>query len=201
MTVEEDVKADETTPRSASEESASRPDAGARRASCAEATPLAATPRPTRSATRRASRSTTTSDHDRRGRAHAARRTQRFVYAAYFAGAIAIALHRCRRPRFRLAPRSQTYKPSIGEPRDEIVMPLAAVDRGAAPPSTTGTGRAPVSSPKRWRPRCPRSPGRAATEVTNGTFVVIVTTIVSTVFFALMDKFWGFVTNLVYGGT
>ena len=38
------------------------------------------------------------------------------------------------------------------------------------------------------------------TEVTNGTFVVIVTTIVSTVFFALMDKFWGFVTNLVYGG-
>ena len=39
------------------------------------------------------------------------------------------------------------------------------------------------------------------TEVTNGTFVVIVTTLVSTVFFALMDKFWGFVTNLVYGGT
>ena len=39
------------------------------------------------------------------------------------------------------------------------------------------------------------------TEVTNGTFVVIVTTIVSTVFFALMDRFWGFVTNLVYGGS
>jgi preprotein translocase SecE subunit len=39
------------------------------------------------------------------------------------------------------------------------------------------------------------------TEVTNGTFVVIVTTVISTVFFALMDRFWGFVTNLVYGGT
>ena len=39
------------------------------------------------------------------------------------------------------------------------------------------------------------------TEVTNGTFVVIVTTIVSTVFFALMDRFWGFLTNLVYGGS
>jgi len=39
------------------------------------------------------------------------------------------------------------------------------------------------------------------TEVTNGTFVVIVTTLISTVFFALMDKFWGFVTNLVYGGS
>ena len=32
-------------------------------------------------------------------------------------------------------------------------------------------------------------------------FVVIVTTIVSTVFFALMDRFWGFLTNLVYGGS
>ena len=39
------------------------------------------------------------------------------------------------------------------------------------------------------------------TEVYNGTIVVIVTTIVSTVFFALMDKFWGFITNLVYGGS
>jgi len=39
------------------------------------------------------------------------------------------------------------------------------------------------------------------TEVTNGTVVVIVTTVVSTVFFALMDKFWGFLTNLVYGVT
>jgi preprotein translocase SecE subunit len=38
-------------------------------------------------------------------------------------------------------------------------------------------------------------------EVTSGTVVVIVTTVISTVFFALMDKFWGFVTNLVYGGS
>jgi preprotein translocase subunit SecE len=35
--------------------------------------------------------------------------------------------------------------------------------------------------------------------VTNSTFVVIVATLASTVFFALMDRFWGFVTNLVYG--
>ena len=28
---------------------------------------------------------------------------------------------------------------------------------------------------------------------------MIVTTIFSTIFFALMDRFWSFVTNLVYG--
>jgi preprotein translocase subunit SecE len=37
------------------------------------------------------------------------------------------------------------------------------------------------------------------TEITNSTFVVVVTTIVSTIFFAFMDRFWSFVTNLVYG--
>ncbi len=37
------------------------------------------------------------------------------------------------------------------------------------------------------------------TEVTNSTAVVIVTTAVATLFFALMDRFWSFVTNLVYG--
>jgi len=35
--------------------------------------------------------------------------------------------------------------------------------------------------------------------VVNGTFVVIVTTLIATSFFALMDRFWSFVTNLVYG--
>jgi preprotein translocase subunit SecE len=37
------------------------------------------------------------------------------------------------------------------------------------------------------------------TEVTNSTAVVIVTTAVATLFFALMDRFWSFLTNLVYG--
>lgn len=35
-------------------------------------------------------------------------------------------------------------------------------------------------------------------EVTNGTVVVVVTSIVATVFVALLDRFWGFVTDLVY---
>jgi preprotein translocase subunit SecE len=36
-------------------------------------------------------------------------------------------------------------------------------------------------------------------EVTNSTMVVVVTSAFATVYLALMDRFWGFVTNLVYG--
>lgn len=35
-------------------------------------------------------------------------------------------------------------------------------------------------------------------EVTNGTVVVVVASIVATIYFALLDRFWGFVTDLVY---
>jgi preprotein translocase subunit SecE len=36
-------------------------------------------------------------------------------------------------------------------------------------------------------------------EVTNSTMIVIAATAFATVFLALLDRFWGFVTNLVYG--
>jgi preprotein translocase subunit SecE len=36
-------------------------------------------------------------------------------------------------------------------------------------------------------------------EVTNSTMVVIVASTFATIFLALLDRFWGFVTNLVYG--
>jgi preprotein translocase subunit SecE len=36
-------------------------------------------------------------------------------------------------------------------------------------------------------------------EVTNSTMVVIAASMFATVFLALLDRFWGFVTNLVYG--
>ena len=36
-------------------------------------------------------------------------------------------------------------------------------------------------------------------EVWNNTTVVVVTTAAATAFFALMDYFWRFVTNFVYG--
>jgi preprotein translocase subunit SecE len=125
--------------------------------------------------------------------------TRRFVYAAYFAGAIAIAFLLSKVLDFAWY-RLQTWKPQIGEPRDEIIMPLSALagvvaaiyfwfrTRARELAEQVANEMSKVTWPTR-------------TEVTNGTFVVIVTTIISTVFFALMDRFWGFVTNLVYGGT
>ncbi|MFC1642246.1 preprotein translocase subunit SecE, partial [Myxococcota bacterium] len=36
-------------------------------------------------------------------------------------------------------------------------------------------------------------------QVTNGTVVVLVASAVATIYVALLDRFWGFVTTLVYG--
>jgi preprotein translocase subunit SecE len=35
--------------------------------------------------------------------------------------------------------------------------------------------------------------------VTNGTIVVVIASVIATAYVSLLDKFWGFVTNLVYG--
>ncbi len=125
--------------------------------------------------------------------------TQRFVYAAYFAAAIGIAFVMSKTLDYAWF-RLQTYKPAIGEPREEVVMPVSALIGGGTAvyywfrtrarelAEEVATEMSKVTWPSR-------------TEVTNGTVVVIITTIVSTVFFALMDRFWGFVSNLVYGGT
>ena len=122
---------------------------------------------------------------------------RRFVYAAYFAGAIAIAFMASKIVDLVWGRLAQ-WKPTLGEPRDEIVMPAAAVF-GA------------VAAFYYWRRTRARQLAEQVAEelskvtwpdrkeVTNSTFVVIVTTLVSTIFFALMDRFWGFVTNLVYG--
>ena len=37
-------------------------------------------------------------------------------------------------------------------------------------------------------------------EVTSSTVIVIITSAFATLYLALLDRFWGFVTNLVYGG-
>src|SRR5258708_18357049 len=50
--------------------------------------------------------------------------TRRFVYAAYFAGAIAIAFLGSKVFDFAWI-KLQSYKPVIGEPRDEVVMPAS----------------------------------------------------------------------------
>ena len=125
--------------------------------------------------------------------------TRRFVYAAYFAGAIAIAFLGSKMVDFAWL-KLQSYKPAIGEPRDEVVMPASALlGVGAALYYWNRTRARQLAEEVATEMSKVTWPTR--TEVTNGTVVVIVTTIVSTVFFALMDKFWGFITNLVYGGT
>jgi preprotein translocase subunit SecE len=125
--------------------------------------------------------------------------TRRYVYAGYFLGAIAVAFLASKLIDLGWL-RLQAWKPGLGEPHDEVVMPLAALlggglalyywrrTRARQLAEEVATEMSKVTWPSR-------------TEVTNGTFVVIVTTVISTVFFALMDKFWGFVTNLVYGGS
>jgi preprotein translocase subunit SecE len=125
--------------------------------------------------------------------------TRRFVYAGYFAAAIAIAFLASKIIDFGWL-KAQAYKPAIGEPSDEIVMPVSAlIGGGAALYYWTHTRARELADEVATEMSKVTWPTR--TEVTNGTFVVIVTTVISTVFFALMDKFWGFVTNLVYGGS
>jgi preprotein translocase subunit SecE len=125
--------------------------------------------------------------------------TRRFVYAAYFAGAIAIAFLASKVIELAWT-KLQSWKPMLGEPEDEVVMPLSALVGGLAAVYYWRRTRA-----RELAEQVATEMGKVTwpsrTEVTNGTVVVIVTTVVSTVFFALMDKFWGFVTNLVYGGS
>ena len=124
---------------------------------------------------------------------------KRFVYAGYFAGAIFIAFAASKILDFAWY-KASTYKPGLGEPKDEIVMPLAAlIGLGAALYYWYRTRARQLAEEVANEMGKVTWPSR--TEVTNGTFVVIVTTLVSTVFLALMDKFWGFLTNLVYGVT
>ncbi|WP_394832448.1 preprotein translocase subunit SecE [Pendulispora rubella] len=123
--------------------------------------------------------------------------TARFVFAAYFGGAILIAFIVSKvlgAAWFRLS----QYKPQIGEPHDEVVMPVA----GAVGLATA------IYYWKRTRARelaeevadeLSKVTWPSKQEVTNSTAVVLVTTALATIFFALMDRFWGFVTNLVYG--
>ncbi len=121
---------------------------------------------------------------------------QRYVYAAYMAGALLVAflvskiLHEAW---YRLG----QWKPVIGEPTDEILYPIAlvvgvlvALYYWRKPEARQYANEvAEELSQVTW-------PSRK--EVTNSTTVVVITTLFATVFFALMDRFWGFVTDKIY---
>jgi preprotein translocase SecE subunit len=122
---------------------------------------------------------------------------QRFVYAAYFTGAVAVAFLLSKAISFGWS-RLAIWKPQVGEP-DEMVAVVSAGIVGAlvafyyyrdVKVRTLAEEVASELGKVTWPTR---------DEVVNGTFVVLVTTFAATVFFALMDRFWGFVTNWVYG--
>jgi preprotein translocase subunit SecE len=197
MTVEEDAKR-ERAPGAPDEEGQSGvPDSGAAEVVRPEASP--ASGQSTTTVRADESEQPAEEEHDVSPVAPTQLGARRFVYAAYFAGAIAIAFISSKALDFAWL-KLQNYQPSIGEPRDEIVMPLAgAIGAGTALYYWYRTRARQLAEEVAAEMSKVTWPSR--TEVTNGTVVVIITTIVSTVFFALMDKFWGFVTNLVYGGT
>jgi preprotein translocase subunit SecE len=121
---------------------------------------------------------------------------QRYVYAAYMAGAMIAAFLVAKIGHAGWYKLGQ-WKPQFGEPKDEIVFPVAAVVGilvalyyWRKPESRQYANEvAEELSKVTW-------PSRK--EVTNSTTVVVLTTVFATVFFALMDRFWSFITDKIY---
>jgi len=120
----------------------------------------------------------------------------RFVYAAYMAGAMLVAFLVAKSGHvawYRLG----QWKPELGEPRDEVVYVLSGlIGVGVAlyywrkPESRQYANEvAEELSKVTW-------PSRK--EVTGSTTVVLFYTLFATVFFALMDQFWKYVTDKIY---
>lgn len=121
---------------------------------------------------------------------------RRYVYAAYMAGALLSAFLVAKIGHaawYRLG----QWKPVLGEPQDEILFPISgaigvliSLYYWRKPEARQYADEVAVELSKvTW-------PSRE--EVTNSTTVVVLTTIFATVFFALMDRFWGFLTDKIY---
>jgi len=122
---------------------------------------------------------------------------KRFVYAAYFGGAIAIAFLVSKfggMAWYRLG----QWKPAIGEPKEELLMAISAAV-GAAVAFYYWRRQDVRTMAEEVAEELSKVTWPTQREVTNNTFIVVVTTAFATVFFTLMDRFWGFVTNIVYG--
>lgn len=120
----------------------------------------------------------------------------RFVYAAYMGGAMLIAFLVAKAGHLAWYRLGQ-WKPELGEPHDELVYLIALLVGGAValyywrkPTSRQYANEvAEELSKVTW-------PSRK--EVTNSTTVVLFYTLFATVFFALMDQFWKYVTDKIY---
>ena len=120
----------------------------------------------------------------------------RFVYAAYMGGAMLVAFLVAKAGHLAWY-RAGQWKPELGEPHDELVYLVASVIGVAValyywrkPTSRQYANEvAEELSKVTW-------PSRK--EVTNSTAVVLFYTLFATVFFALMDQFWKYVTDKIY---
>lgn len=142
------------------------------------------------------------SDAEREGEGQEAPNTplqlgyQRYVYAAYMAGALAVAFLAAKIGHvtwYRLG----QWKPELGEPAD-VPLYLAAGVVGI------------MAAVYYWRKESARQYANEVAEelskvtwptrkeVMSSTTVVILTTIFATVFFALMDQFWKYLTDKIY---
>lgn len=121
---------------------------------------------------------------------------QRYVYAAYMAGAMFVAFLAAKIGHLAWYRLGQ-WKAELGEPKDEIIYPIAAVVGVLVaiyywkkPDTRQYTNEvAEELSKVTW-------PSRK--EVTSSTTVVVITTVFATLFFALMDRFWGYITDQIY---
>jgi preprotein translocase subunit SecE len=123
---------------------------------------------------------------------------KRYVYAGYFAAAIGIAFL-CSKMVDLAWTRLQMWKPQyVGDPHGEIIMPASAA-LGVAVAWYYWKQQRTRELAEEVASELSKVTWPTKDEVMSSTAVVIMTTIFSTIFFALMDRFWGFLTNLVYG--
>ncbi len=124
--------------------------------------------------------------------------SERFVYAAYLAAAVAASFIFSKLGHSAWTKLASWKPEQVGEPRDEIVYAIAGI---------LGVGLA----VHYWRKKEARQYATEVAEelskvtwptkkeVQSSTFIVVLTTLFATVFFALMDQFWRFITDKVYG--
>lgn len=123
---------------------------------------------------------------------------ERFVYAGYFAAAVGAAFVFAKLGHAAWVKLAAWKPEQVGDPRDEIVYGVAGL-LGVA------------LAVHYWRKKEAREYATEVAdelskvtwptkkEVQNSTLVVVLTTLFATVFFALMDQFWRFITDKVYG--
>jgi len=119
------------------------------------------------------------------------------VFAAYFVVAMLVAFIADKAISVGWYRLSQ-WKPAFGEPREDVAIALALV---ASVATTLWAWK--HENVRRLIEEVATELGQVTwpskDDVGRSTAVVVGTTILATVFFALMDALWRFLTNLVYG--